>query len=82
MRASVGLLNRTIKITHEGSQGYGIHIDNYNDESGNIQLGSAILKGVQIVKGGRATQTSAAVTIKVTYYDLIVKKTKITYSSF
>ena len=55
MRASVGLLNRTIKITHEGSQGYGIHIDNYNDESGNIQLGSAILQGVQIVKGGRTT---------------------------
>jgi hypothetical protein len=82
MRATVGLLNRNIKITHEGSQGYGIHIDNYNDESGNIQIGSAVLQGVRIVKGGKATQTSAAVTIKDTYYDLIFKKTKITSSSF
>jgi hypothetical protein len=52
MRASVGLLNRTIKITHEGTQGYGVHIDSY-DESGKTYFGSSILQGVQIVKGGR-----------------------------
>lgn len=82
MRASVGLLNRTIKITHEGSQGYGIHIDNYATTDSNLYLGSAVLQGVQIVKGGKATQTSAAVSIKNTFSGLIVKKTKITYSSF
>jgi hypothetical protein len=65
MRASVGLLNRTIKITHEGTQGYGVHIDSY-DESRKTYFGSSILQGVQIVKGGRTSQTSAAVSIRNT----------------
>lgn len=55
MRASIGLLNRTIKITYEGSQGYGIHIDYYTDDLKNTYLGATVLQGVHIIKGGKTS---------------------------
>lgn len=62
MRASVGLYERNIKIVKGADQngwGYGVLVYAWNDGSF-INVGSAVIQGVQFISGGQYDTTNAA----------------------
>ena len=88
MRASVGLLNRNIKIVRDldhNQWGFGVFIYTWFNtiKPEEVFVGSSTIQGVQFVSGGQSNTSKAAFTINNTNaYPTKNRNTRIAASSF